>query len=195
MYWLSFWGPGRTGNCSGRVQSYWCAKAEIPVNHFSDHTIQNRGFKKFLIHQHFSYPAPGLRPQTSPDAPPLAGKPVVLEVVKLLCNPILFIACHRTYSPSVYPKPLSVLCLRCEIRKCVYSFRARHSKGFCCKHLRRNRWKSCWLTPFDNKKVPISKIYWEYLKTVEILGTRFGLNENDVVLAFDYADEDLYGDP
>jgi len=34
------------------------------------------------------------------------------------------------------------------------------------------------------KKVPISNIYWEYLKTVEILGTRFGLNEKDAVLAF-----------
>ena len=45
------------------------------------------------------------------------------------------------------------------------------------------------------KKVPISNIYWEYLKTVEILGTRFGLNEKDVVLAFDYTDEDFYGDP
>jgi len=45
------------------------------------------------------------------------------------------------------------------------------------------------------KNVPISNIYWEYLKTVEILGTRFGLNEKDVVLAFDYTDEDFYGDP
>ena len=33
------------------------------------------------------------------------------------------------------------------------------------------------------------------MKTVEILGTRFELNLKDVVLAFDYTDEDFYGDP
>ena len=45
------------------------------------------------------------------------------------------------------------------------------------------------------KKVPVSNIYWEYLETVRILGTKFGLQEKDVVLAFDYTDEDFYGDP
>lgn len=45
------------------------------------------------------------------------------------------------------------------------------------------------------KKVPSSSVYWEYRKTVEILGSRFKLNEQDVVLAFDYTDEDFYGDP
>jgi len=44
------------------------------------------------------------------------------------------------------------------------------------------------------KKVPSSEVYWEYRKTVEILGTRFRLNELDVVLAIDYTDEDFYGD-
>ena len=47
-----------------------------------------------------------------------------------------------------------------------------------------------------NSRPPLtSNIYWEYMKTVKILGTRFGLNEKDVVLAFDYTDEDFYGDP
>ena len=36
------------------------------------------------------------------------------------------------------------------------------------------------------KKVPTSNIYWEYLRNVKIVGTRFKLNEQDVVLAFDY---------
>ena len=45
------------------------------------------------------------------------------------------------------------------------------------------------------KKVPTSNIYWEYLRNVKIVGTRFKLNEQDVVLAFDYTDEDFYGDP
>jgi len=44
------------------------------------------------------------------------------------------------------------------------------------------------------KKVPISNIYWEYIETVKILGTKFELQEKDVVLAFDYTDEDFYGD-
>ena len=44
------------------------------------------------------------------------------------------------------------------------------------------------------KRVPASDVYWEYHKTVEILGTKFKLNEQDVVLAFDYTDEDFYGD-
>lgn len=45
------------------------------------------------------------------------------------------------------------------------------------------------------KKGPISNIYWEYLKTVEILGELFKLKDKDVVLAFDYTDEDFYGEP
>jgi hypothetical protein len=45
------------------------------------------------------------------------------------------------------------------------------------------------------KKVPASNIYWEYLETVKILGTKFELLEKEVVLAFDYTDEDFYGDP
>lgn len=45
------------------------------------------------------------------------------------------------------------------------------------------------------KKVPTENIYWEYLRTVKIVGTRFKLDEQDVVLAFDYTDEDFYGDP
>ena len=45
------------------------------------------------------------------------------------------------------------------------------------------------------KQVPGSSIYWEYLKTVEILGTRFQLSKQDVILAFDYTEEDFYGDP
>ena len=44
------------------------------------------------------------------------------------------------------------------------------------------------------KKVPASNIYWEYIKTVEILGTRFQLEKLDVVLAFDYTEEEFYGD-
>lgn len=44
------------------------------------------------------------------------------------------------------------------------------------------------------KKVPASNIYWEYIKNVEIIGKRFRLSEQDVVLAFDYTDEDFYGD-
>ena len=34
----------------------------------------------------------------------------------------------------------------------------------------------------------------EYLRTLKILGGRFKLNEQDVVLAFDYTDEDFYGE-
>ena len=69
----------------------------------------------------------------------------------------------------------------------------RTTQSICCKHLRRNRWESGRLTSFSNKNVPISNIYREYLKTVEILGIRFGLNEKYVMLAFDYTDEDFYG--
>lgn len=35
------------------------------------------------------------------------------------------------------------------------------------------------------KSVPASNIYWEYVKNVEILGKRFKLSEQDVVLAMD----------
>ena len=45
------------------------------------------------------------------------------------------------------------------------------------------------------KHVPISNIVWEFRNSVEHLGTRFGLQEKEVVLAFDYTDEDFYGDP
>lgn len=45
------------------------------------------------------------------------------------------------------------------------------------------------------KQVPGANIYWEYLKTVEVLGTRFQLEKQDVVLAFDYTEENFYGDP
>ena len=31
------------------------------------------------------------------------------------------------------------------------------------------------------KQLPGANIYWEYLKTVELLGTRFQLNEKDVI--------------
>ncbi len=44
------------------------------------------------------------------------------------------------------------------------------------------------------KNIPFSNFYWEYLRNVEIVGKRFKLNEQDVVLAFDYTDEDFYGD-
>ena len=44
------------------------------------------------------------------------------------------------------------------------------------------------------KQVSGSNIYWEYLKTVEVLGTRFQLDKKDVILAFDYTEEDFYGD-
>ena len=43
------------------------------------------------------------------------------------------------------------------------------------------------------KKRDISDIYLEYLETVRLLGKRVGLDEKDVVLAFDYTDEEYYG--
>lgn len=43
------------------------------------------------------------------------------------------------------------------------------------------------------KNVPISNIYWEYLEIVKSLGAKFELQEKDVVLAFNYTDEDFYG--
>lgn len=44
------------------------------------------------------------------------------------------------------------------------------------------------------KNVTTSNFYWEYLRTLEIVGRRFELDEQDVILAFDYADEDFYGE-
>ena len=44
------------------------------------------------------------------------------------------------------------------------------------------------------KNVQSSNFYWEYLRTLKILGERFKLDEQDVVLAFDYTDEDFYGE-
>jgi hypothetical protein len=44
------------------------------------------------------------------------------------------------------------------------------------------------------KQVPASNIYFEYCRTVEILGGRFNLSKLDVMLAFDYTDENFYGD-
>jgi hypothetical protein len=44
------------------------------------------------------------------------------------------------------------------------------------------------------KSVPSSEVYWEYSKAVRIIGMRFNLSEQDVVLAFDYTDEEFYGD-
>ena len=46
----------------------------------------------------------------------------------------------------------------------------------------------------DIKGVPYSNFYWEYLRTLEVVGKRFKLDEKDVVLAFDYTDEDFYGE-
>ena len=44
------------------------------------------------------------------------------------------------------------------------------------------------------KKAPAADLYWEYRKTIEILDVRSKLSEHDAVLAFDYTDEDFYGD-
>lgn len=44
------------------------------------------------------------------------------------------------------------------------------------------------------KKIDIPDIYLEYLETVKILGKRVKLHDKDVVLAFDYTDEDYYGE-
>jgi len=44
------------------------------------------------------------------------------------------------------------------------------------------------------KKVPSSEVYWEYSKAVRIIGKRFNLSEQDVVLALDHTAEDFYGD-
>ena len=44
------------------------------------------------------------------------------------------------------------------------------------------------------KQVPFTNIVREFRNTVEHLGTRFDLKKKNVVLAFDYTDEDFYGD-
>ena len=44
------------------------------------------------------------------------------------------------------------------------------------------------------KHVPISNIVWEFRNSVEHPGTRLGPQEKEGVLAFDYTDEDFYGD-
>ena len=44
------------------------------------------------------------------------------------------------------------------------------------------------------KKVPSSEVYWEYSKAARIIGKRFNLPEQDVVLALDHTAEDFYGD-
>lgn len=43
------------------------------------------------------------------------------------------------------------------------------------------------------KRAKLSDIYLEYLKTVEVVGPKISLSSKDVVLAFDYTDEDFYG--
>ena len=44
------------------------------------------------------------------------------------------------------------------------------------------------------KNVPSSNLYQQFLRSVRIVGARFKLNEQNVVLAFDYTDEEFYGD-
>lgn len=44
------------------------------------------------------------------------------------------------------------------------------------------------------KNVPPPNFYWEYFRTLRILEKGFKLAEQDVVLAFDYTDEDFYGE-
>jgi len=44
------------------------------------------------------------------------------------------------------------------------------------------------------KAVPGANFYWEFLRTVGILGKKFELEEQEVVLAFDYTEEEFYGD-
>lgn len=44
------------------------------------------------------------------------------------------------------------------------------------------------------KRVPSSEVYWEYSNAVRIVGKRFNLSEQDVVLATDHTDEEFYGD-
>ncbi len=44
------------------------------------------------------------------------------------------------------------------------------------------------------KNAPASNFYWEYLRTIGIVGKRFELEEREVILAFDYTSEEFYGD-
>ena len=44
------------------------------------------------------------------------------------------------------------------------------------------------------KMARLEDITTEYLETVRILGRRVELNKQDVIIAFDYTDEDFYGD-
>jgi len=44
------------------------------------------------------------------------------------------------------------------------------------------------------KQVTSCDVYWEYFKTVELLSSKFNFKEHDAVLAFDYTDENFYGD-
>ena len=43
------------------------------------------------------------------------------------------------------------------------------------------------------KAVPASNFYQQYLRSVRIVSSKFGLLEEDVILAFDYTDENFYG--
>jgi hypothetical protein len=44
------------------------------------------------------------------------------------------------------------------------------------------------------KNVPHSNFYWEYQTTLKVVGKRFELDNQEVVLAFDYTDEEFYGE-
>jgi hypothetical protein len=44
------------------------------------------------------------------------------------------------------------------------------------------------------KSVPISSIYWTHLRTVELLGERAKLKEQQVMLTFDYTEGEFYGE-
>lgn len=44
------------------------------------------------------------------------------------------------------------------------------------------------------KAVPTSNFYQQFLRSVRIVSSGFGLSEEDVILAFDYTDENFYGD-
>jgi len=45
------------------------------------------------------------------------------------------------------------------------------------------------------KQVPGSSIYWNILKRLKFLELDFNFPKQDVILAFDYTEEDFYGDP
>jgi hypothetical protein len=44
------------------------------------------------------------------------------------------------------------------------------------------------------KAVDVEDVYGSYLRSLKIVGSRINLNEREVVLAFDYTDEDFYGE-